>query len=136
MGTLNHGHNVTDLTRHGLDDSILNREMIDKMALMSQVIKDLSQENEKLKLRKKQLTSGVNPAQIEYEEKLGDFEKKFRREELELESKIKNLQKELEKHRGNSGTSDKLRYKTLSRKLKEERNLFRNILQVNILYCT
>ena len=118
--------------RKGLDESIINRELLTKMAALSEMIKSLQDENSFLKSENKRIKDHVDGGQksVVDEEELKavilNYQKKARgmtEKILELEESLKIFQ-EAETNRAN----EKSRYKPLARKLKEERNMYKDML--------
>ena len=114
--------------KNGLDETLINKELLAKLLSLSEIIKNLTEENDSLRedneiIREKQ----GQHLSSQKETELHDIIQKYQKKAKEMAEKIKELEDKLNETRSDIyGSGDKTRYKTLARKLKEERNMYRD----------
>ena len=118
--------------KNGLDESIINRELLTKMAALSEMIKSLQDENDFLKSENKRIKASVETGQrnLVDEEELKAVILNYQKKAREMTDRISELEAKLESFREaeKNMTNEKSRYKPLARKLKEERNSYKEML--------
>ena len=118
--------------KNGLDESIINRELLTKMHDLNQMIKNLQDENKFLKGENQRLrdSAGAGAGQEGVaEEELHAVIFSYQRKAREMSEQIAGLETRLELVQAGDRDKEKSRYKPLARKLKEERNVFRDMLE-------
>ena len=118
--------------KNGLDESIINRELLTKMHDLNQMIKNLQDENKFLKGENQRLrdSAGAGAGQEGgAEEELHAVIFSYQRKAREMSEQIAGLETRLELVQAGDRDKEKSRYKPLARKLKEERNVFRDMLE-------
>ena len=119
--------------KNGLDESLLNRELLTKLGALQEMIKNLNDENSFLRsenFRIKSLLSENKSNSIE-EKELQAVILNYQKKAKDLTEKIIELEKQLEVTAKNEEikSAEKSRYKPLARKLKEERNIFKEMIE-------
>ena len=119
--------------KNGLDESLLNRELLTKLGALQEMIKNLNDENSFLRsenFRIKSLLSENKSNKIE-EKELQAVILNYQKKAKDLTEKIIELEKQLELTAKNEEikSAEKSRYKPLARKLKEERNIFKEMIE-------
>ena len=118
--------------RKGLDESIINRELLTKMNALSEMIKSLQDENSFLKSENKRIKDHVEGSQksVVDEEELKAVIMNYQKKAREMTEKIRELEEKLEifQEAETNRANEKSRYKPLARKLKEERNMYKDML--------
>ena len=116
--------------KNGLDESIINRELLTKMHDLNQMIKNLQDENKFLKGENQRLRDSAGAGQEGVaEEELHAVIFSYQRKAREMSEQIAGLETRLELVQAGDRDKEKSRYKPLARKLKEERNVFRDMLE-------
>ena len=118
--------------KNGLDESIINRELLTKMHDLNQMIKNIQDENKFLKGENQRLrdSAGAGAGQEGVaEEELHAVIFSYQRKAREMSEQIAGLETRLELVQAGDRDKEKSRYKPLARKLKEERNVFRDMLE-------
>ena len=116
--------------KNGLDESIINRELLTKMHDLNQMIKNLQDENKFLKGENQRLRDSAGAGQESVaEEELHAVIFSYQRKAREMSEQIAGLETRLELVQAGDRDKEKSRYKPLARKLKEERNVFRDMLE-------
>ena len=119
--------------KNGLDESLLNRELLTKLGALQEMIKNLHDENSFLRsenFRIKSLLSDNKSNNIE-EKELQAVILNYQKKAKNMTEKILELEKKLEVTAKNEEikSAEKSRYKPLARKLKEERNIFKEMIE-------
>ena len=119
--------------KNGLDESLLNRELLTKLGALQEMIKNLHDENGFLRsenYRIKSLLSENKSNNIE-EKELEAVIVNYQKKAKDMTEKIIELEKKLEETAKNEEikSAEKSRYKPLARKLKEERNIFKDMIE-------
>ena len=100
---------------------------------LSEIIKNLTEENDSLREDNKRIREQKNHSQNNHDEnELHAIIQNYQKKAREMMTKIKDLETQLNETKSEIyGSIDKSRYKALARKLKEERNMYRDMLQEN-----
>ena len=118
--------------KKGLDESIINRELLNKMTALSEMIKSLQDENSFLKSENRRIKDTIEGGQKSMvdEEELKAVILNYQKKAREMTEKIRDLEGKLEllKEAETNRANEKSRYKPLARKLKEERNMYKEML--------
>ena len=119
--------------KNGLDESLLNRELLTKLGALQEMVKNLQDENSFLRsenYRIKSVVSGSKSNSIE-EKELQAVILNYQKKAKDMTEKITELEKKLEVTAKNEEikSAEKSRYKPLARKLKEERNIFKEMIE-------
>ena len=120
--------------KNGLDESIINRELLTKMHDLNQMIKNLQDENKFLKGENQRLRDSAGAGAGAGQEGVAEEELhavifSYQRKAREMSEQIAGLETRLELVQAGDRDKEKSRYKPLARKLKEERNVFRDMLE-------
>ena len=114
--------------KNGLDETLINKELLAKLLSLSEIIKNLTEENDSLRGENKIIREKQGQHRSSQEEtELHTIIQKYQKKAKEMAEKIKELEDKLNETKSDIyGSGDKTRYKTLARKLKEERNMYRD----------
>ena len=119
--------------KNGLDESLINRELLTKLGALQEMIKNLQDENSFLRSENYRIKSAVseNKSNSIEEKELQAVILNYQKKAKDMTEKITELEKKLELTAKNEEikSAEKSRYKPLARKLKEERNIFKEMIE-------
>ena len=118
--------------KNGLDESLINRELLAKLGAMEEMVKNLQDENsflraENFRIKNLMKENKSQAAERELQAVILNYQKKSK----DMTEKIIELEKKLQLTTKNEElkSAEKSRYKPLARKLKEERNIFKEMVE-------
>ena len=120
--------------KNGLDESLLNRELLTKVEAMEEMIKGLQDENSFLRsenFRIKSLLKENKSSNTAEEKELQAVILNYQKKSKDMTERITELENKLELTVKNEEQKsvEKSRYKPLARKLKEERNIYKDMIE-------
>ena len=118
--------------KNGLDESLINRELLAKLGALEEMVKNLQDENsflraENFRIKNLMKENKSQAAERELQAVILNYQKKSK----DMTEKIIELEKKLQLTTKNEElkSAEKSRYKPLARKLKEERNIFKEMVE-------
>ena len=109
--------------RQGMDETQINRELLTKMMSLSEIIRNLSEENESLRQENCRVREARKEATSEEIQEMQGVVMSYQRQAKEMADRIQYLESQVaEAQTEVFTTTEKSKYKQLARRLKEERN--------------
>lgn len=109
--------------RQGMDETQINRELLTKMMSLSEIIRNLSEENESLRQENCNVRESSKEASSQEIQEMQGVVMSYQRQAKEMAERIQDLERQVaEAQTEVFTTTEKSKYKQLARRLKEERN--------------
>ena len=109
--------------RQGMDETQINRELLTKMMSLSEIIRNLSEENESLRQENCRVREARKEANSQEIQEMQGLVMSYQRQAKEMADRIQDLESQVAEAQTEAfTTTEKSKYKQLARRLKEERN--------------
>ena len=109
--------------RQGMDETQINRELLTKMMSLSEIIRNLSEENESLRQENCRVREARKEANSQEIQEMQGLVMSYQRQAKEMADRIQDLEAQVAEAQTEAfTTTEKSKYKQLARRLKEERN--------------
>ena len=109
--------------RQGMDETQINRELLTKMMSLSEIIRNLSEENESLRQENCRVREARKEANSQEIQEMQGVVMSYQRQAKEMADRIQDLEAQVAEAQTEAfTTTEKSKYKQLARRLKEERN--------------
>ena len=110
--------------RQGMDETQINRELLTKMMSLSEIIRNLSEENESLRQENLRVREVRKEAKSQEIQEMEGVVMSYQRQAKEMAERIEDLERQVAEAQTEALTNnEKSKYKQLARRLKEERNV-------------
>ena len=110
--------------RQGMDETQINRELLTKMMSLSEIIRNLSEENESLRQENVRVREVRKEAKSQEIQEMEGVVMSYQRQAKEMAERIQDLERQVAEAQTEALTNnEKSKYKQLARRLKEERNV-------------
>ena len=110
--------------RQGMDETQINRELLTKMMSLSEIIRNLSEENESLRQENVRVREVRKEAKSQEIQEMEGVVMSYQRQAKEMAERIEDLERQVAEAQTEALTNnEKSKYKQLARRLKEERNV-------------
>ena len=110
--------------RQGMDETQINRELLTKMMSLSEIIRNLSEENESLRQENVRVREVRKEAKSQEIQEMEGVVMSYQRQAKEMAERIQDLERQVAEAQTEAFTNnEKSKYKQLARRLKEERNV-------------